>query len=170
MDIERSIAFITGDDLEDLFSGSIERLAAYFVHGSEKQWSALYDISRPIAAALCQGAAMHYYDKTNGVKDFDIWFFYPFNKTHLPYRTIWNWDYKNLKFGHRAADAGYVGRRVDVLVRSIHEVATANPVEAIQDYLASEASSSAKALAKKAVVMLYPTPLLGRVVRYEKAI
>jgi hypothetical protein len=34
---------------------------------------------------------MHYYDKNNGIKDFDIWFFYPFKQIHLPYRTVWSW-------------------------------------------------------------------------------
>ena len=170
VDIDRSTVAITDDDLNDLYSGSISRLAEYFVHGAGEKWGALYDVSHPIAAALCQGAAMHYYDKTNGVKDFDVWFFYPFKKTHLPYRTIWNWDYKNPKFGHCAADTGYVGRRVDVLVRSIRENANANPVEAIQHYLESGASSTAIALAKKAVVMLYPVSLRGTVIWYGQKI
>lgn len=31
---------------------------------------------RLFAVALCQGAALHYVDGTNGVKDFDVWSFY----------------------------------------------------------------------------------------------
>jgi hypothetical protein len=54
---------------------------------------------------------MHYYDKMNGIKDFDIWFFYPFNESHLPYPTIWNWDYTNPKFGHHPT-VGFAGRLV----------------------------------------------------------
>jgi hypothetical protein len=31
---------------------------------------------RLLCRALCQGAAMHYVDRRNGVKDFDVWSFY----------------------------------------------------------------------------------------------
>ena len=30
---------------------------------------------RLLGRALCQGAALHYVNKTNGVKDFDVWSF-----------------------------------------------------------------------------------------------
>jgi len=170
VNVDRSAATISTSDLEELFAESLARLRGYFVQGAGKKWSKLYDIQRPLGAALCQGAAMHYCDKNNGVKDFDVWFFYPFNQTHLPYRTIWNWDYQNPKFGHRAAETGYFGRRVDVLVRSIHVSPDTPPVFAVQEYLERGASSSAKALAQKAVVMLYPESERGRVVWYRKRI
>lgn len=32
--------------------------------------------SRLLGRALCQGAALHYVDESNGVKDFDVWSFY----------------------------------------------------------------------------------------------
>jgi len=168
MEIERSLEPITLDDLADLYAGSVRRLGEYFVDGAGKKWGRLYDIGNPLGVALCQGAALHYQDKANGVKDFDVWFFYPFNQTHLPYRTIWNWDYRNPKFGHRAGEVGYTGRRVDVLVRSIHAECGAGPVDSIQSYLSSAKSSSARALSKKAVVLLSPEPLRGKVVWYRK--
>ena len=31
---------------------------------------------RLLGRALCQGAALHYVDEENGVKDFDVWSFY----------------------------------------------------------------------------------------------
>jgi hypothetical protein len=88
LSIDRSPAVISDCDLDELFVGSLSRLREYFVDGPGKKWRNLYDIQYPLAAALCQGAAMHYHDKINGVKDFDIWFFYQFNGVHLPYRTI----------------------------------------------------------------------------------
>ena len=98
MEVDRSLEQITKDDLKDLYVGSVKRLREYFIHGEGAKWQKFYNIEQPLVAALCQGAAMHYYVKIAGVKDFDVWFFYPFNKKHLPYRTIWNWDYKNPKF------------------------------------------------------------------------
>ena len=116
---ERSTSKITANDLEELLAGSRHRLAGYFVYGEGIKWKELYDIRKPLCIALCQGAAMHYYDNTNGVKDFDVWFFYPFNQKHLPCKTMWHWDYQNKKFGRHPHFPKYKGRKVDVIVRSI---------------------------------------------------
>jgi hypothetical protein len=113
---------------------------------------------------------MHFHDKVNGVKDFDVWFFYPFNETHLPYRTIWNWDYKNPKFGRHPSIADYYGRKVDVLVRSIKNYSNQNPIDTIHQFLQYANTPTSKALAKKAAVMLYPESLLGKVVWYKQKI
>ncbi|WP_295406919.1 hypothetical protein [uncultured Thiocystis sp.] len=84
MEIERSLEPLTVDDLKELYVGSIKRLREYFVLGRGIKWKDLYSIEKPLAAALCQGGAMHYYDLRNGIKDFDVWFFYPFKEKHLP--------------------------------------------------------------------------------------
>ena len=73
MKIERSLEEITINDLKDLYTGSVERLWEYFITGHGTKWQNLYDIKKPLAVALCQGAAMHFNDKKNGVKDFDVW-------------------------------------------------------------------------------------------------
>jgi hypothetical protein len=167
IEIERSLKVITNDDLRKLYEGSAKRLGEYFVAGQGRKWLEFYDIEKPLAVALCQGGAMHYHDKENGVKDFDVWFFFPFNKKHLPYRTIWNWDYRNPKFGHHPSAKGYQGRKVDVLVRSIHQYAEGDPVKTILRFLKNEKTSSSRELAKKAVVMLSPDFLCGKVVWYK---
>ncbi len=77
MEIERSLEPLNNNDLNDLYEGSVKRLHEYFLIGQGRKWLELYDIKQPLAVALCQGAAMHYYDNTNGVKDFDVWFFLP---------------------------------------------------------------------------------------------
>lgn len=170
MEIDRSLETITTNDLTELYSGSIRRLAKHFISGPGAKWQALYDIERPLAVALCQGAALHFANKTNGVKDFDVWFFYAFNKTHLPYRTIWNWDYTNSKFGHRPNEPDYVGRRVDVLVRSIRNYVEGDPIRSVQSFLEKEGTASSLALAKKAVVLIAPDVMRGRVIWNEKKI
>ncbi len=40
-----------------------------------RNWSQLYR-DRVIAVTLCQGAALHYLNGRNGVKDFDLWTFF----------------------------------------------------------------------------------------------
>lgn len=167
---ERSYAHLTRGDLQALHDGSSKRLHEYFVTGEGKKWTKLYDIKRPLAVALCQGAAMHYVDGTNGVKDFDVWFFYPFKRKHLPYRAIWTWDYTNPRFGRHPSMPDFQGRRVDVLVRSINCPKGGNPIKIICEHLESGQTASAKALRKKAVVMLYPRRFLGRVIWYRQEI
>ena len=170
MEVDRSLEQITKDDLKDLYVGSVKRLREYFIHGEGAKWENFYNIEQPLVAALCQGAAMHYSDKITGVKDFDVWFFYPFNKKHLPYRTIWNWDYKNPKFGRNLSELSFEGRRVDVLVRSIKNYALNDPVRTIHIYLDRENTTSSRELARKAVVLLYPESLLGKIVWYKQKI
>lgn len=166
MEIERSLEPLTKNDLNDLYTGSIKRLNEYFVTGKGAKWNRLYDIKKPLAVALCQGVAMHYHDKVNGIKDFDVWFFYPFKEKHLPYRSTWNWDYENPKFGRRPSIPRYKGRKVDVLVRSIKNYTKNDPTKTIHQFLQYKNTTSSKKLAKKAVVLLSPR-LLGQVVWYK---
>jgi len=170
MEIDRSLEPLTKEDLKDLYMGSVQRLHEYFIQGQGVKWKELYDIEKPLAVALCQGAAMHYHDGVNGIKDFDVWFFYPFKQKHLPYRTIWNWDYKKPKFGKHPSIPGYTGRTVDVLVRSIKNFTKNDPVRTIHNFLQYENTASSRELAKKAVVMLAPDSLLGKVVWYKQKI
>ncbi|WP_304511738.1 hypothetical protein [Desulfobacula sp.] len=170
MEIERSLKAITINDLKELYAGSVSRLHEYFISGQGKKWTKLYNIKKPLTVALCQGAAMHFHDKVNGVKDFDVWFFYPFNETHLPYRTIWNWDYKNPKFGKHPSIPGYSGRKVDVIVRSIKHYSKQEPINTIHYFLQNENTATSKSLSKKAVVLLSPSSMLGKVVWYKQKI
>ena len=164
MEIERSLETITTSDLGELYEGSVNRLHEYFLGDKGSKWLELYEIKKPMAVALCQGAAMHFHDKVTGVKDFDIWFFYPFNQKPLPCRPYWSWDYKNPKFGRHPSVPSYTGRKVDVLVRSIKKYTREDPVKTIHQFLQHENTQSSKELAKKAVVMLMPESLLGKVV------
>ena len=82
MEAERSLEPITENHLKDLYEWSVKRLSEYFVQGQGEKWQELCNIDQPLAVALYQGGAMHYHDRVNGIKDFDVWFFYPFNQRH----------------------------------------------------------------------------------------
>jgi len=62
----------------------------------------------------------------------------------------------------------YEGRKVDVLVRSIKNYVLNDPIRTIYMYLQHENTTSSKELAKKAVVLLYPESLLGKIVWYKQ--
>lgn len=114
--------------------------------------------------ALCQGAAVHYIHKKNGVKDFDVWFFYPQKgDKQLPYRRTGLVDFGKSKFGKHPNSPLFEGRGVDVLMRSTEFFNRGTPKACITDYLSSRKSPSAKFLAQKAVVGLYPESVFGEV-------
>ena len=164
---ERNYSYIVSKDLQKLFEGSKERLYQYFLQGIGKKWLEHYDIESPICIALCQGAAMHYYDKKNGVKDFDVWFFFPFNEKHLPYRTVWNWDFGESKFGKHPENVDFRGRCVDVIVRSLKDYNKNDPIGTIHRYLKEKETKSAQELSKKAIVILSPKEYFGQTVWYK---
>ena len=120
---------------------------------------------RVFAVALCQGAALHYVDKTNGVKDFDVWSFYGTHPTRMfPPRRRGIADFGDPKFGTTSNNPTFVGRRVDLIGRSIKARNFGDPVEVLCNYLRTRPTTSAKFLAEKAMVLLEPAHLLGTVI------
>ena len=74
---------------------------------------------RLLGRALCQGAALHYVNGSNGVKDFDVWSFYA-QSDDWPFPARWRGtrDFGPSKFGRYPGDPPrYSGRRVDLLGR-----------------------------------------------------
>jgi hypothetical protein len=117
-----------------------------------------------LCVALCQGAALHYLDKTTGVKDFDVFTFFAADRVKdFPPRRRATCDFGPSKFGRHAEDAGYAGRRVDVMGRSIAYAAGTSPIEALRLYLRTTPTRTAWYLAQKAVVIIDPTVHRGRV-------
>ena len=115
-----------------------------------------------LCVALCQGAALHYIDETNGVKDFDVWTFYAAHPAAtFPPRRLVSRDFGSPKFGRSPGSQGLIGRRVDLLGRSIPARPSDDPVAALRRYLRGPRSVSARRLAEKAVVLLEPDHLLG---------
>jgi hypothetical protein len=121
---------------------------------------------RLLCRALCQGAALHYLDGRNGVKDFDVWSFYAEHEDG-PFPARWRGtaDFGPSKFGRYPDDPPpYTGRRVDCLGRSLPVPLDADPAGAVRDYLSDARTTSARALAAKAVVIIDPRDCVGTVV------
>jgi hypothetical protein len=116
--------------------------------------------------ALCQGAARHFIDGRNGVKDFDVYTFYAEHPIG-PFPARWRTqaDFGPSRLGRHPADPdSFRGRRVDLIGRSLDVSPAADPVEAVRRYLTAARTETARHLARKAVVLIDPEPLRGRVV------
>ena len=120
-----------------------------------------------IAVALCQGSALHYVNGSNGIKDLDVWTFYAKRPTLIRYpprRPITPRDFGDPRFGQSPDFPQYVGRKVDCLGRSIPVGGDGDPISALRRYLSEQRTATARELARKAVVLIEPDALLGKVV------
>jgi len=157
---QRSFENITRRDLKKLTRLAFNDLSEFLK--THPQWQTYH--LRILCVALCQGAALHYLEQKVGVKDFDVWIFFrsASNLKPFPYRRVGHSDFGHSRFGKREADKGYLGRRVDIIGRSL-VTQRRSPVLALQDYLREKKTKSARLLAKKAVIIIYPEDLLGTV-------
>jgi hypothetical protein len=163
VDPDRSLARIEIADLLRLAALAADAEAELFRRNP--QGSGRY-AGRLLGRALCQGAALHYVDRRNGVKDFDVWSFYA-QHDDWPFPARWRGtrDFGPSKFGRYPSDPPrYVGRRVDLLGRSLPAGPGADPVDVLRRYLATGRTASAKALAAKAVVLIDPQNRVGEIV------
>lgn len=111
--------------------------------------------------ALCQGGAQHYLDGVAGVKDLDVWaFFHDGIEKPFPWRARWSADFGPSRLGRHPADEGYLGRRVDVMGRSIPAIDN-SAESAVLAWLHGR-SKSARLLVKRPVIALFPQALFGR--------
>jgi hypothetical protein len=157
---DRSFARITPTDLNRLATIAREDLSDFFKR--KKRWAPY--AGRIVLVALCQGAADHYVQGKRGVHDFDVWTFFAEDPklTAFPYRRNKPRDFRNPKFGRDPKHKHYAGRRVDLLGRSIARRGTA--VESVQLYLREGKTKTARELAKKSVVVIWPPATFRRVV------
>ena len=127
---------------------------------------------RLICVALCQGAALHYVDGKNGVKDFDVWTFYAALSDHpgYPWRRRKAVDFGDPKFGPSPDKPDFTGRHVDLLGRSLRTAGEVDPATILRRYLFEGETETARRLSEKAVVLLEPLEWLGEVIwplRYD---
>lgn len=159
---ERSFERITRADLRRL--GEIAAADRESLFRRRPETGRLYR-DRLLGVALCQGAALHFVNGTNGVKDFDVWSFYVQHPERpFPYRRNGTADFGHPKFGASPGCEHFVGRRVDLLGRSLRLLGAPEPVSAIRSWLAEARTDSAMYLAQKAVVMIEPSHLIATVV------
>jgi hypothetical protein len=153
----RSYAHISSADLAKLADIARVDRKDFFTHRPDYR-------ARLLMVALCQGAALHYVDESNGIKDFDVRTFYAQEPGKRPYHPLRHTtaDFGRSKFGN-AGTIGLVGRNVDLLGRTIEDVG--DSVESVRKWLKKgKPKSSAWYLAKKAVIVLEPAKLRGCVV------
>ena len=69
---------------------------------------------RLMCSALCQGAALHYVDGKNGIKDWDVWSFYRQGpNAEYPYRRRTEYAFEDQRFGRCRRDPPIPGSRQD---------------------------------------------------------
>jgi hypothetical protein len=159
---ERSMEPIAAKHLARLAELAIQDRLDFFAR--YPQWGELYS-NRVLCVALCQGAAQHYLDGTTGVKDFDVWTFYQQHPAcSFPARRIGHADFGRSPFGRHPAETTLTGRKVDMIGRSIPSTHGADIAQTLREYLATGKTDSARLLAHKAVVLIDPPKLRGRVV------
>ena len=163
---ERSYANITKRDLRRLAQIALADRADFL--DRNPRYRSICDDGHLLCIALCQGAALHYLDGCNGIKDFDVWVFYrragadefPPRRPRSPI------DFGDDKFGCTpgAKYAALVGRQVNLMGRSIDARQGEPPIETVRRYLRGAGTKSARELGKKPAVAIFPDALLGKVI------
>jgi hypothetical protein len=160
---------VTRADLARLAQIARKCLQSYFERNPEMK--CLYG-DRYLCTALCQAAAIHAARPQYGygVKDFDVWTFFEFVAAQGRPRGMFlkhaiRGAFGDSKFGNDPGSrcrSGPPGRRVDLFWRSIAATG-ANPVQSVRNWLAGT-SDSAYYLRQKAVVVIDPPKLRGRLI------
>jgi hypothetical protein len=163
---ERSFEPFTDEHLDRLVEIALDDQEAMFASSPHLE---VYR-DRLLVIALCQGGALHYIHGKRGVKDLDVYRFYarhPMVLMHPLRHTVT--DFGESEFGYRPADLKerkrrFIGRAVDLLVRSLPVEPDADPVEAVRSWLKTSKNKSPRLLKEEAVVGLYPDRYRGLVI------
>ena len=159
--MERSQEIIETEDLRRLLQLANNDISSFFQRNPTyiKEYK-----NKEKIITLGQGGALHYIDRKNGIKDFDVWFFFPEGKISLPYRRRGKVDFGKSKFGKHPEDINYEGRRIDVLMRSDSYFNNGEPDKCLINYLKYKNSKTSNLLAQKAMIGLWPEQLFGKVI------
>ncbi|MBB4566354.1 hypothetical protein [Rhizobium leucaenae] len=153
----RSPEPILNEDLSLFATASFAKLTDVF---NRTAVASLYR-DRLLLLVLAQGGALHFANGVNGLKDIDIWAFFANGPDRpFPHRARWTTDFGPSKFGKSPDEAGFTGRRIDILGRSIDVGINEPPEESVKRWL-SGWSKSAIALRKKPMFIIAPPEKLG---------
>jgi hypothetical protein len=158
----RSFERITQDDLIRLAQIARADFDALF---QRREYSRPY-ADRLRLLCLCQGAARHYVHGDCGVQDFDLWGFFEAIPDHkFPPRRCGMHDFGSSKFGRNPDDGdSFKGRRVDVIGRSISMAKNETPMESVLRYLRVKLTDSARLLAERPVIVVWPENCFGQII------
>jgi hypothetical protein len=160
---ERSFEPISESHLKHLRTIAEGELAALFRRRPNHSGAFRHEM---FLLALGQGAASHFVSGGRGIKDFDIWaFFRPVPGKQFPPRSRLKADFGPSLFGRNRSDAmRFLGRRVDILGRDLAVKKGEAPELALQRYLESRPTKTARLLAMQPVVALWPDRLFSKLV------
>jgi hypothetical protein len=143
------LAKIALDDLEDLFA---------------RRANCRRYQTRLLMICLCQGAAQHYVYRDRGIADFDVWAFFKALPKEFPPRRHGRKDFGPSKFGRNAkGPKHFIGRRVDLLGRSIRVLRTDTAAKAVRRYFKEPKTTSARHLAMRPAIVIWPLRSCGKV-------
>ncbi len=133
--------------------------------------SSIYN-GRLMILCLCQGAALHHKQSIEnvpepnrrGIADFDVW---GFLNAHPERAFPWRWraerDFGESHFGHLTVDARRVGRKVDVIGRSIVIADGQSPIESVHRWLQGPGDSPFE-IRQRPVFVISAGPDFGRMI------
>ena len=163
----RSYVPITKEDLRTLVDVASRSLVDFF--RTREHLQHYRDLLATIV--LCQGAALHYVDGKNGVKDFDVFAFFRtpiFDRKLVTPRSSKKLESGLAKFGVHPYDQarGFRTRHIDFFRKCITRrrvPAGDNAEDVLRAYLSSGLGGTPCYLAQKPVVGLWPENVFGEV-------
>jgi len=158
MNLERRLYYRITEGILRLLASLAEKEREDFFRRNPSAASLYRD--RFVAAALCQGAALHFLGRGKGVKDLDVHIFYiQHPKRRQLSRAVYSVTHEFPEFGPRRVD--FVR---SVVPERIVAAGGGNPVRVLRAFLDEEPTTNAYYLAQKAVIGLLPDFMFGTVV------
>lgn len=161
---------ISERSFEPLMVADLHRLSAlalsdlHDLYARRPETGELYS-DRLLMICLCQGGAEHFVRQRRGIKDLDVWAFFSANPARpFPYRRRGVQDFGPSPLGRHPNDIGFQGRRVDIIGRSIKRDPNQSAAESVREWLRQGRTDSAKLIAQRPAIVVYPEGDRGRVI------
>jgi hypothetical protein len=152
---------ITKNDLRRLARIAEQEREDFFARRPD--WRLLYR-RRLLVTALTGRSATHFCNGTSRFEEFELClFFAAHTEAAFPHNWISHRDFGRSKFGQTADGGVYAGRRIILRGRSLVWRPGDNPVVALQSYLRSGRTPTARQLRDESVVLIAPERFLAYV-------